>query len=140
MIRHRLFRSAALGLALVAFSAPAALAQQDLRSPDSRDAGSPAQQTQQDVRSPDARDAAGVHAQPQDLRAPDTRDSVAGRGTSTAPEVTVVRVSEPAKPAPTGGLDWRDVAIGAAFAVALGLIALGLARHNPKRSVTSRTA
>jgi hypothetical protein len=120
MIRH-LIRSAVIGLALAAFSAPAALAQQDFRSPD-------------------ARDAAGIPAQTQDLRAPDTRDASVGRDTSTAPEVTVVRVSEPAKASPTGGLDWRDVAIGAAFAVALGLIALGLARRTPKRSVTSRTA
>ena len=38
MIRHRLSRSAALGLALAALAAPAAIAQQDLRSADAQDA------------------------------------------------------------------------------------------------------
>jgi hypothetical protein len=122
MIRHRLFRSAALGLTLAAFSAPAALASQDLRSPDSRDA------------------AITSHSS-QDLRSPDARDMTDGRGTFSAPEVTVVRMTEPAPRAHGGGLDWPDAAIGAAFGVALGLIALALTRVKPlKRSVTSRTA
>ena len=38
MTRHRLFRSAALGLTLAAIAAPGAVARQDLRSPDTRDA------------------------------------------------------------------------------------------------------
>jgi hypothetical protein len=54
---HRYTRTAALALALAAFAAPTALAQQDLRSPDARDAARAAMSTQ-DLRSPDARDAA----------------------------------------------------------------------------------
>jgi hypothetical protein len=128
MIRHRLIRTATLSLALAAFSAPAAIAQQDLRSPDAQDAGrAAAVQTSQDMRSPDASDAAE------------------GRGTFSAPEVTVVRMTEPASPASAGGLDRRDAAIGAGFAAALALIGLGgalaLLRRTPaRRSVTSRTA
>ena len=54
---HRDSRTAALALALAAFAAPTAAAQQDLRSPDARDAARAAVSTQ-DLRSPDARDAA----------------------------------------------------------------------------------
>ena len=38
MNHHRLIRSAALGLTIAAVAAPTAVAQQDLRSPDARDA------------------------------------------------------------------------------------------------------
>ena len=56
MMHHRLTRTAALGLALAALAAPTAAAQQqDLRTPDSRDA-SRAVPVGQDLRSPDARD------------------------------------------------------------------------------------
>jgi hypothetical protein len=97
-MRHRrITRSTALGLALAALAAPTALAQQDLRSPDTRDA---------------ARAAAMAVAQRQDLRSPDARDAAAGRGTFNAPEVTVVRLPQRA-PAPDGGIDWGDVGIGA---------------------------
>jgi len=60
--RHPLTRITALALALGAFTAPAAVAQQDLRSPDARDAAAAAT-VKQDLRSPDTRDAAhGVFA------------------------------------------------------------------------------
>jgi hypothetical protein len=127
MIRHRLCRSAALGLTLVAFTAPAAGAQQDLRSPDTRDS------------------AAALYER-QDLRSPDTRDVAAGRSTLSAPKVTVVRVTQPAPSAPTpaSGIDWGDAAIGAGFAVVLGLIALGtlvaIRRGAIRRSTTTRIA
>jgi hypothetical protein len=120
MIRHRLTRSAALALAVAAVAAPAAIAQQDLRSPD-------------------ARDAAFSAMAKQDLRSPDARDAADGRGTFNAPEVTVVRVPETA-PAPSASpLDWRDVAIGAGAALGLMLLAIGGVRA-VRPSVTSRTA
>jgi hypothetical protein len=128
----RLSRIAALGLAIAALAAPAASAQ----SPDTRV-----------FASPDARDRAlAAESRPyQDLRSPDTRDYAEGRGTFNSPEVTVVRIPQPAPSTPAAGLDWGDVAIGAAFAVALGLIGLGgalmVVRRTPAtRSVTSRTA
>jgi len=132
MIRRRLFSSAAIGLALVALAAPAAIAR-PLQPVESRA-----------FASPDARDRA-LAAQPyQDLRSPDTRDYAGGRGTFNAPEVTVVRIPQPAPSTPASGLDWGDVGIGVAFAVALGLIGVGGAlmvrRTPPRRSVTSRTA
>ena len=90
MTRRSLTRSAALGLTVAALAAPAAVAQ-DLRSPDAQD----------------ARRSVGVRYVPPgpDLRAPDTRDLAEGRGTFNAPEVTVVKVTEPAPP--SDGLDWR---------------------------------
>jgi hypothetical protein len=103
MSHHRLTRSAALGLALAALAAPTAAAQQ-----------------QQDLRSPDTRDAAQI---PQDLRSPDTRDAAAGRGTFSAPQVTVIKVPQPAPSA--GGIDWGDAGIGAGAAIGLTLVALG---------------
>jgi len=81
MRQQRITSSAAVGLALAAFAAPAAIAQQDLRNPDSRD---PAPAT-----------AASVS---QDLRSPDTVDAADGRGTFSAPEVTVVKVPAPSVP------------------------------------------
>jgi hypothetical protein len=60
----------------------------------------------------------------QDLRSPDTRDAAMGRGTSSVPDVTVVKVPEPA-PAAERGVDWGDAGIGAG--TALGVIAVGLA-------------
>jgi len=148
MIRHRVVRAAALGLALAGFAAPVAAAQQDLRSPDARDAAPVVlRESRQDLRSADARDAAPV-AHPriaQDLRSPDARDAGRPQGTFNVPEVTVVRVPESATAA-TGGMDWGDAAIGAGFAVALGLIGVGgtlaVVRRTAasRRSVTSRIA
>jgi hypothetical protein len=103
----RLIRSAVLGLAVAAAAVPSAFAQQDLRSPDTRDAAL----------------AAESQAAPrQDLRSPDARDAAEGRGTFSAPEVTFVKVSEPA-PA-SDGMDWGDAGIGAGGL--LGLLLLGL--------------
>src|SRR5215210_8472204 len=108
MTTHRFIRSAALGLTVAALTAPAAVAR-------------PA-----DFRSPDARDAAIQQDQPpQDLRTPDARDQAAGRGTFTAPEVTVVKVAEPAPAATGGGLDWGDAGLGAGGM--LGLVLVGVA-------------
>ena len=115
----RLTRSAALGLAIAALAAPAAIA-----DPHAQDPNYPIQ---------------GVAGQ--DLRSPDARDAAEGRGTFNAPEVTVVRVPAPQPAAPAAdGLDWNDVGIGAAGVVGLTLIALGGAFAVVKTSRTSRTA
>jgi hypothetical protein len=109
MRQLRLTHSAAVGLALAALVAPTAVAQDDLRSPDARDA---------------ARAVQSRPLQPSiDLRAPDTRDAAAGRGTFSAPDVTVVRVSDPARR--DGGLDWVDTGIGAGGMLGLVLVAAG---------------
>jgi hypothetical protein len=104
MSHHRLTRSAALGLALAALATPTAAAQQ------------------QDLRSPDARDAAGQIRY--DLRTPDTRDVTQGRGTFSAPRVTVVKVAESSPRPSTDGIDWANAGIGAAGL--LGVILLTL--------------
>jgi len=54
MSLERLTKSAVLGLTVAAFTAPAASAQIDLRSPDAR-AGDTVAAASQDLRSPDAR-------------------------------------------------------------------------------------
>ncbi len=130
MISHRLSRSAALALALAALAAPAATAQQDLRSPDAKDA---------------ARAAAGQSV-PQDLRSPDTRDYAEGRGTFNAPEVTIVKVPDNGPQPATGGLDWADAAIGAAGMLGVVLLGFGGAvavvrhRHGVARPRAATTA
>ena len=113
MQSRRITRSAALGLTLAALAAPTAgAAPADLRSPDARDAARTAE--------------AAVSVPRQDLRSPDARDLAAGRGTFSAPDVTVVKLSEPAPAAPTaGGLDWTDAGIGAGGMLGLVLIGVG---------------
>jgi hypothetical protein len=131
MNRHRLARSAALGLALAALAASTASANTvDLRSQMSSSslAGTTSSAPRQDLRSADARDAArsadARQGQPQqELRSPDTRDLAEGRGTFSAPEVTVVKVTEPAPPG--AGIDWGDAGIGAGSMLGLILLALG---------------
>jgi hypothetical protein len=112
-MRHQhLTRSAALALTLAALAAPTAAAQDDLRSPDARDAARTSS-------------LAGTTAtSARDLRTPDARDAASGRGAFSAPEVTVIKVPQ-ASPSPAGGIDWVDVGIGAGSL--LGLILLGLA-------------
>ena len=144
MRHHRLTRSTALGLALVALAAPTAAAQsQDLRSPDTRDAAV-ATQDGQDLRNPDTRDAAVATLVRQDLRNPDARDAAEGRGTFNAPEVSVVKLDQPS-PSAAGGLDWGDAGIGAGTMLAL-MLALGCTlavmhrRHGaPARRETATT-
>jgi hypothetical protein len=152
MNRHRLARSAALGLALAALAASTASAKPiDLRSQDGTSslAGTTSAAPRQDLRSADTRDAArsaeARQGQPhQDLRSPDTRDRAAGRGTFSAPEVTVVKVTEPAPP--SAGIDWGDAGIGAGSMLGLTLLALGsiLAvvhrRHNAASGQPATTA
>lgn len=94
---HHISRVAATALAIGAVLAPAAAAQQDLRSPDTRDAAE--------------------RSHVQDLRMPDTVDSASGRGLENAPVVEYVDV------APTDEFDWTDALTGAA--TSFGIVLLG---------------
>jgi uncharacterized iron-regulated membrane protein len=111
--------------AILALAIPAAAgAQQDLRSPDAKDAQQAAQPTStpQDLRSPgavDVRHAALVAGQQQDLRSPDARDA-AGQG--QLPPIVVTPAAPAATPSASNGFEWGDAAIGAAGM--LGLVAL----------------
>jgi hypothetical protein len=121
-----LTRSAGIALAITALGASTAAAgPADLRTPDAADAGQPSvvQSTPTDVRTPDAKDAAvPARTSGVDLRTPDARDHGIGRGTFSAPDVTVVKVTDP--PVATG-FDWGDAGIGAGGLLGLVLIALG---------------
>jgi hypothetical protein len=97
---HHTARTIATALAVSAVLAPAASAQQDLRSPDTRDA-------------------AERPAHVQDLRMPDTQDSAAGRGLDRAPVVEFVDVPH------ADGFDWTDAGLGAAGAIGIVLAGAG---------------
>ena len=129
MHTRRITRSAALGLTLAALAAPTAVAvPADLRSPDARDAAVTAK--------------AATGGPQQDLRSPDARDYASGRGTFSAPDVTVVKVSDPAPTA--GGLDWADAGIGAGGMLGLILVGVGgavlIMRRTHDRPAHGRTA
>jgi hypothetical protein len=79
----------------------------------------PAASAQQDLRSPDARDAAERAAHTQDLRMPDTRDFAEGRGLDRAAVVEFVDVPK------ADGFDWADAALGAATGIGLALVGAG---------------
>ena len=112
---HRVVLASAVAAAL---AVPAtAAAQQDLRSPDARDAGMPA--PLQDLRSPDTRESA-YPPRPQDLRSPDAVDSARGVVPS-APAVSPVTL---VRSAPVG-FDWGDAGIGAGGALAVILLGTG---------------
>jgi hypothetical protein len=104
MRRHRLTRAVALRLAFAAIAAPAAVAQQDLRSPDARDA---------------ARAALGPT---QDLRSPDTRDVAVGYAPATAHAPVAMQ---------PGGSEWR---IGAAFALLAVVLASAAVTQRRRRT------
>ena len=120
MSMHRIAVLAVLGLVFAALAAPAALAQQDLRSPDTRDVA----------------EAAKV-----DLRNPDTRAMAEADGAS--PEVTVVRVPQHV-PAADTGLDWGDAGIGAGGMLGLVLLAaagiLAVSHRRGTRSTAATTS
>ena len=105
MQRTRIKHTVALTLAAAALAAPAAQAQ----SSDHESTVAAAIGLSDDLA--------------QDLRMPDTRDLASGRGTSSSPEVMVVKVAEPAPQA--GGIDWGDVGIGAGAVAGLALISIG---------------
>jgi hypothetical protein len=105
MRRHRYIRATIIGLALAAVSAPAAAAQQDLRSPDTRDSARPAL------------------APAQDLRSPDVRDTASGRPRVTAHFAPFPRV--PAAAQSDGG-DWTAAPLAFALLLLLGGAALAV--------------
>jgi hypothetical protein len=78
---------------------------------------------------------------PQNLVSPDAQDAAAGRGTFSAPEVTVVKVPTVATDnGSDGGIQWTDAGIGAGGM--LGIIALAggttaLVTHRPRRRSTA---
>ena len=87
------------------------------------DAGTPATTTAARPPPPDAVDAAAGHPTAgTDLRTPDAVDHGLGRGTFSAPDVTVVKVVDPP---PTTGFDWGDAGIGAGGLLGLILVGLG---------------
>jgi hypothetical protein len=98
---HHTARTVVTALAVSAVLAPAASAQQ------------------QDLRSPDTRDAAERAGHVQDLRMPDTQDFAAGRGLEHAPVVEFVDVPH------ADGFDWTDAALGAATAIGIVLFGAG---------------
>jgi hypothetical protein len=70
----------------------------------------------------------------QNLSSPDARDAALGRGTSTAPHVTVVRV--PTAAPDSGGIDWEAAGLGAGGTLGVVLLATGgtlLLTHRPRR-------
>jgi hypothetical protein len=97
---HHIGRAVATAVAIGAVLAPTAAAQQDLRSPDTRDAAERVERGQ-------------------DLRMPDTLDSATGRGLENAPVVEFVDVPQPDR------FDVSDAALGAATGIGLLLIAAG---------------
>jgi hypothetical protein len=97
---HHIARTVATTLAIGAVLAPVAGAQQDLRSPDTRDAAERVQRTQ-------------------DLRMPDTQDAAIGRGPEDAPVVEFVDVPEADR------FDVTDAVLGAAAGIGLVLIGAG---------------
>ena len=115
---HKLSRTAALAAAVAALAAPGAHAQGP--SPDTRDA------------------ATGWHGGTphQNLASPDAQDAANGRGTFSAPEVTVLRVPQPA-PTSGGGVDWADVGIGAGGMLGVVLLAGGGAAIATRRRETA---
>jgi hypothetical protein len=107
---HTIRTTAAAALLALAMSAPA-LAQQDLRSPDTRDAATAATH-KQDLRSPDARDAG-------DLRRYLGTSSLAGTASPPSADESVPASS---------GFDWLSAAIGAIAAAGLALVSFTAVR------------
>jgi hypothetical protein len=74
---------------------------------------------------------------PQNLVSPDARDAAAGRGSFSAPEVTVVKVPEVATDNGNGGgIQWTDAGIGAGGMLGIVVLAGGTAAlitHRPRR-------
>jgi hypothetical protein len=74
---------------------------------------------------------------PQSLVSPDARDAAAGRGTFSAPEVTVVKVPAVATDNGSGGgIQWPDAGVGAGGMLGVILLAGGtaaLVARRPRR-------
>jgi uncharacterized iron-regulated membrane protein len=115
MCSPRSTQTIALGLVLAALAPATALASNDLRSPDARDAATAS--TAQSRYLWGALEPSTPAAATPDLRSPDARDAAAGRSAAGSPSVLVVRVSQHRSAA--GGMDWGDAVIGAGGAVAI---------------------
>jgi hypothetical protein len=89
-----------------------------------------------DAPAPPARPQA-TYELPRDFLPADVRDAAARRGTSNAPEVTVIKVPQPA-PAPDQGVDWAYAAIGAGGATGLLAITLAAAMGLRRRHAAAR--
>jgi uncharacterized iron-regulated membrane protein len=117
------------GVGSTAGAIAAAQAQQDLRSPDARDAAitgaARVPAAGQDLRSPDARDAATraaqVPAAGQDLRSPDARDAATNPRSTTIRAEPITRIVK----ITSDQFEWGDAAIGAAGALTLMLVLAG---------------
>jgi hypothetical protein len=141
MSRSRFTRTIGLGITIAALGASTAAAQPiDGSMHDAIAAGlrPTSQYTPSDVRTPDTMSASKPSTSEPvvDLRTPDARDHGEGRGTFNAPEVTVVKVADPA---PTGsGFDWGDAGIGAGGLLGLILVGLGGTAAVAHRKATPR--
>jgi hypothetical protein len=131
--RSHILTTAAL-LAVCAMPASAA-AQQDLRSPDARDAAREAvgvSGPSQDLRSPDAVDAAGHRGLYETEQGPFTlnRDYGSPDAADASRDLPPVQIPAPVVTvtgSPSGGFDWGDAGIGAAGMLGLFSIAAGSA-------------
>ena len=75
---------------------------------------------------------------PQTLMSPDAQDAAAGRGTYSAPEVTVIKVPAAGTDG-SGGFQWTDAGVGAGGMLGLIVLAGGcaaLVTHRPGRRST----
>jgi hypothetical protein len=134
MCSPRSTHTVALGLVVAALAPATALASNDLRSPDARDAA--AASTAQSRYLWGALQPSTAAAAPVDLRTPDSRDAAAGRSAAGSPSVLVVRM--PPHQSAGGGIDWGDAVIGAGGAVAvLALTAGGTLALQRRRHVSS---
>ena len=84
---------------------------------------------QQDLRSPDARDAAGPAEIRQDLRSPDARDAAMPTVELSTPAPSVERTSG------SDGFEWGHAGIGGAAVLALTLALAGLTLLVARRRV-----
>jgi hypothetical protein len=153
---RRAVTAVALATALLAIVPPGGVsAQQDLRSPDARDAALASEAPNyRDLRSPDARHAALASEAPnyRDLRSPDARDAALA---SEAPSYQDLRSpdardsgrvpsSHSLSASPTGesgGTDWGDVAIVAGGMLLLlgaaGVVLFGRRRSSARKARTA---
>jgi hypothetical protein len=126
--KDRFTATAAIAIALGA-AAPAAAQQQDLRTPDTRDAARAVECTS-------GSRACSQSQEQQDLRAPDNRF-----GQPTGDEI-VVPVPMPARvrivEVPSGGFEWGDAGIGAAGMLAVVALGAGAGMAGAQRRRSRR--
>jgi hypothetical protein len=109
---HRFTTAAAVALAL-GVASPALAQQQDLRSPDTKDAA-------------ECGSIAQCGERPPDLRTPDAIDAASP---TTTPSPTRVRIVE----VPSNGFEWGDAGIGAAGALAVVALGAGVGMAGAQR-------